>query len=140
MKGLGNIQAKLKKYSTQVDNEIDKSVQKAALVARNTAVQKAPIDNGQLRQGINFKRLGRRKNRLFSQMAYTIPQEFGTGNNVNIPEDAPESMKKAALAFKMKSKGVKTGNIKPKLFMYKGYKDAKAFLEEDLKKIISKKR
>ena len=140
MKGLNNIQAKLKKYKTEIDNEIDLSVKKATLIARNTAIAKAPIDNGQLRQGINLKRLGRRQMRLFSQMPYTIFQEFGTGKNVTIPEDAPESMKIAAQKMRSKSLGIKNGNIKPKLFMYAGFKDAKAFIEEDLKKIISKKR
>lgn len=139
--GLNEIKATLLKYKVSIDNEIDVVLKKAVLVARNKAVKKAPIDRGQLRQGINNKRIGRRHYRLQSQMNYTLPQEFGTGKSMEIPTDIDENLREIALKFKFSEFGINNPrSIKPKLFLTNGYYSARDYLEVELKKVINKKR
>ena len=141
VKGLNKLIKRIEKAEKDVERKISKEIESTTLIARNTAIENAPKDKGQLRQGINFKKLKNTAFQLFSQMHYTIPQEFGTGSKIDVPTDIPESLRQAGLKFKFSKFGASNPrSITPKLFMTKAYREAKQRLETNLPKILNERR
>jgi len=141
VKGLNKLIKRIEKAEKDVERKISKEIESTTLIARNTAIENAPKDKGQLRQGINFKKLRSTAFQLFSQMHYTIPQEFGTGSKVHIPTDIPESLRRAGLEYKFATSGASNPpSIEPNLFMTRAYREAKQRLETNLPKILNERR
>ncbi len=139
VRGLNALKKRLSKAGRQLSNEYDDATKSATLTARNTAIQRAPIDKGQLRQGINFKRLGKSHYRLFAQMPYSIFQEFGTGSSIKVPTNTDKKMRRIGLDYKYGS-NLQSKGVKPKLFMHAGYVVAKSYLSRKMELITNKKR
>ena len=139
VKGLKELKSRIRKAGRNMSSEYDKETQKAVLVARNAAIQRAPVDKGQLRQSVNFKRIGKSFYRLFAQMPYAIFQEFGTGFSIKVPTDIDGKMRRIGLEHKFGSK-MQSKGIKPKLFMTAGYRVARSYLKVKMQKIANRKR
>jgi HK97 gp10 family phage protein len=139
VRGLKALQNRITGASKSINNELDIAVKSGVLTARNTAIQQAPKDKGQLRQGINFRRLGKRHYELNSQMPYSIFQEFGTGFSINVPTNTSPQLRKVGLNYKYGSR-LKSKGIRPKLFMTKAFWVAKSYVAERAFRIVNKKR
>mgnify|MGYP006440328075 FL=1 len=138
-KGLNKLKGRIDKAGRGLSNEYDRETQKAALIARNAAIQRVPVDKGQLKQSISFDRKGKSFYRLSAQMPYAVFQEFGTGYSIQVPSDIESKLRRIGLDHKFGST-MQSNGIKPKLFMTAGYRVAKSYLKVKMQKIVDKKR
>jgi HK97 gp10 family phage protein len=101
------------------------------------ARQRAPIDLGKLRQGINNEKKGEFNQVIFARERYSAYMEFGTGGMVKVPNELKE------LAIQFKGKGVKEINLQPRPYLYPAFvkgrqqyiEDLEALLKNETKKI-----
>ena len=115
--------------------DVDKKV---ALITRSNAQeivvdarQRAPIDLGKLRQGINSEKDKNTFNyKIFAREKYSAYMEFGTGGMVKVPSELKE------IAIQFKGKGVKEINLQPRPYLYPAFVKGRQQYLEDLKALL----
>ena len=126
---------KLFKDLSNLGGDVDKKV---AIITRSNAQeivvdarQRAPIDLGKLRQGINSEKDKNTFNyKIFAREKYSAFLEFGTGGMVKVPNELKE------LAIQFKGKGVKEINLQPRPYLYPAFVKGREKYLEDLKALL----
>jgi len=80
----------LSTYPVKVKQDIDDVLAAGAVDIARMATQDAPVNNGLLRNGISFQRVGPLEYRVFSRANYSAFIEFGTRKRVQIPAGLEE--------------------------------------------------
>tara|TARA_R110000787_G_scaffold4780_1_gene18260 strand:+ start:3648 stop:4079 length:432 start_codon:yes stop_codon:yes gene_type:complete len=131
IKGLDKVFKDLSKLGADVDKKV-------ALITRSNAQeivvdarQRAPIDLGKLRQGINSEKDKNTFNyKIFAREKYSAYMEFGTGGMVKVPNELKE------IAIQFKGKGVKEINLQPRPYLYPAFVKGREQYLEDLKALL----
>ena len=131
IKGLDKVFKDLSKLGADVDKKV-------ALITRSNAQeivvdarQRAPIDLGKLRQGINSEKDKNTFNyKIFAREKYSAYMEFGTGGMVKVPSELKE------IAIQFKGKGVKEINLQPRPYLYPAFVKGREQYLEDLKALL----
>ena len=126
---------KLFKDLSKLGGDVDKKV---AIITRSNAQeivvdarQRAPIDLGKLRQGINSEKDKNTFNyKIFAREKYSAYMEFGTGGMVKVPNELKE------VAIQFKGKGVKEINLQPRPYLYPSFVKGRQQYLEDLKALL----
>mgnify|MGYP003649183209 FL=1 len=126
---------KLFKDLSKLGGDVDKKV---AIITRSNAQeivvdarQRAPIDLGKLRQGINSEKDKNTFNyKIFAREKYSAYMEFGTGGMVKVPNELKE------VAIQFKGKGVKEINLQPRPYLYPAFVKGRQQYLEDLKALL----
>tara|TARA_R110002072_G_scaffold133633_3_gene274194 strand:+ start:410 stop:841 length:432 start_codon:yes stop_codon:yes gene_type:complete len=126
---------KLFKDLSNLGGDVDKKV---AIITRSNAQeivvdarQRAPIDLGKLRQGINSEKDKNTFNyKIFAREKYSAFLEFGTGGMVKVPNELKE------VAIQFKGKGVKEINLQPRPYLYPAFVKGRQQYLEDLKALL----
>tara|TARA_R110000796_G_scaffold149826_1_gene266640 strand:- start:350 stop:781 length:432 start_codon:yes stop_codon:yes gene_type:complete len=96
------------------------------------AKQKAPVNLGKLRQGINVVKVNEYLYKVVARERYSAYMEFGTGGLVSVPSELKE------LAIQFKGAGVKQINIRPQPFLYPALLNGRVNYLKDLKAQLNK--
>lgn len=72
------VEANLEKFEKELPSILEKGLEKACLIVENSAKQKCPVDDGQLRQSINHIVKGK-KGEVGTNVEYAPYVEVGTG-------------------------------------------------------------
>lgn len=99
IKGLKELQRKLKNIPKSVSKEVDGAMALAANDYRNRAVNDAPVDEGILKNAITVERHKELDYEVVSGASWSAYIEFGTKSRVQIPSDL------TAYASQFKGKG-----------------------------------
>lgn len=97
-----------------------------------TAKQLAPVDIGDLRQGISEDKVDDYHYKVIAVQRYSAYMEFGTGGLVSVPNELKE------IAIQFKGAGVKQINLRPQPFMYPAWIKGKLNYLDDLTKQLKK--
>lgn len=92
----------------------------------------APVDFGDLRQGINEVKVDDYHYKVIAVQRYSAYMEFGTGGLVSVPNELKE------IAIQFKGAGVKQINLRPQPFMYPAWIKGKLNYLDDLTKQLKK--
>lgn len=140
VKGLGKVLKNLKKFGKEAEIEVHEITGDNATKIKIDAIQRAPLDTGKLKQGIQEIELGKADFKVMVNAGniapYSAYMEFGTGGMVQVPEELKE------MAIKFKGKGVKEINLQPQPYLYPAFvKGRKQYLADlkDLLKHLTKK-
>ena len=96
------------------------------------AKQRAPVNLGKLRQGINEVKVDDYHYNIVARERYSAYMEFGTGGLVSVPSELKE------LAIQFKGAGVKQINIRPQPFLYPALLNGRVNYLKDLKSQLNK--
>lgn len=132
----------LEKYKDEVEKEVKLAVLDNAKNIEFDAKNLAPVDNGDLRQGIYSEKTDEQG--LSYKVAagglgkkYAPYQEFGTGTKVDLSYLVEAGMP-TNYAMQFKGRGIKEVNLKPQPFLFPAFvKNSKTFLK-DLKDILKR--
>jgi len=128
--GLRELEAKINTLSTDVLEEVDIDVQDAAKLWEQLAKDSAPVDTDFLRGAIFGAPISFLNAEVVSPKFYSPYQEWGTGDNVSVPEDL------VAYAIQFKGKKHIKGNI-PHPFFFIHRPEVEAFLFDHITKILN---
>lgn len=126
--------AAFNKYGDEAVKEIKSITQITAQEVEDKAKNLAPVDKGQLRQGIVTVADTQDKGftwRVLATQPYSAYHEFGTGTYVNIKEGWGE------MARLFKGKGVKQVNILPEPFMYPAFVFGRRIFAKNIKESLN---
>ena len=151
----------LKKHGKEVEVEVAKIVKMTAQQAQATAISKAPVDNGTLRQSIKAEPITDLSWKVTAYEPYAAYQEFGTRGKVNVPIEFTELADKARRLPKGTFKGglnsikkwcinkgidvkfayiifinILNKGLKPQPFMYPSFVEARRNFNRDLKNLF----
>lgn len=133
IKGLSEIQKKLKQLPGKIKNEVIADIQDTADTIVMKAINKAPVDLGVLKQSIgNEPKKGGLNYIVFVGVEYAAPVEFGTGTETNIPAELKDYAKQ------FKGEGKKNINLPAQPFFFTGYFEERDKLLKTLRKNIAK--
>jgi hypothetical protein len=133
IRGLKNLQKRLKDLPNDIQEEVDIYLDAKALNVERDAIAAAPVDHGFLKGGIKANISLFLSKSIASNAAYSAYVEFGTGPHVRIPPGME--------AYAAQFKGSRPGNSKAQPFLFPAYfKNLRPRqVEKDLKKIIEKR-
>lgn len=87
------------------------------------AKARAPLDKGDLRQGIKAEKISdknwRVKTNATGKAPYSAYMEFGTGGSVNVPEEL------SGIAATWIGRGVKRINLRPRPYLFPAYQQGR---------------
>ena len=126
------VEALFKEYGDKAVDAFEDVIFDEATKMAEVAKLKSPVDNGTLRNSINWEK----ENNLLYNVGTNIPyapfMEFGTGGLVDIPNGWED------MALPFKGKGIKQVNISPQPFMYPAYLEGKKTFKKQMKLVIDK--
>jgi HK97 gp10 family phage protein len=125
--------ADLKEVSEELFADVRAELQAAAIEARDTAVQSAPVDLGALKQSIRNtpEAPNQSSYQVVVPINYAAYQEFGTGSGY-VPSSDPEVTE---LAATFRGAGIRQVNMKPQPYLIENTKKAFAKFLERIEKI-----
>ena len=131
IKGINKVLKDLSKLGKDVEKSViiitDANAKEIVVDAR----QRAPIDLGKLRQGINNEKKGEINQVIFAREKYSAFMEFGTGGKVKVPNELKD------VAIQFKGKGVKEINLQPRPFLYPAFVKGREQYLKDLKDLLN---
>ena len=130
VKNIKNLENAFKKYGDNAVNAFEEVVFDEATKMAQVAKQKSPVDNGTLRNSINWQKEAKLKYNVGTKIPYAPYMEFGTGGLVDIPTGWE------TMAAQFKGKGIKQVNILPHPFMYPAFLYGKSIFNKDLEDSI----
>ena len=104
LRGLDAVQKALSKLDTNLKKEVSNEINASALKIQSSAKRLAPVNFGQLRNGIALIRDNDLTFTIESKASYSAYVEFGTGGKVSVPADFT--------AYAQQFKGQKGGKFK----------------------------
>jgi HK97 gp10 family phage protein len=104
LSGLDALQKALSKLDTNIKKEVSNEINASALKIQSSAKRLAPVNFGQLRNGIGLVRDNDLTFSVESKASYSAYVEFGTGGKVSVPTDFT--------AYAQQFKGKKGGKFK----------------------------
>lgn len=104
LRGLDAVQKALSKLDTNLKKEVSNEINASALKIQSSAKRLAPVNFGQLRNGIALIRDNDLTFTVESKASYSAYVEFGTGGKVSVPADFT--------AYAQQFKGQKGGKFK----------------------------
>lgn len=113
LQGIADIQARLKKASTTILKDVDGVLQRGAGKIAEGAARDAPVDEGSLRRGITFKRLGLGSYEVISAASHSPYIEWGTKRKAKVPAELS--------SYAAQFKGLKTGSAEEALNAIKSW-------------------
>lgn len=128
--GLKELEAKINTLAPEVLEEIDIEVQDAAKLWEQLAKEAAPTRFGFLKGSILGSKLSFLNAEVVSPKFYSPYQEWGTGDNVSIPDEL------VAYAIQFKGHKKVKGN-KPHPFFFIQRPQVEAFLFDHINKILN---
>ena len=164
--GLDSIKNALDKVGNSVKIDLSREINASALTIQNQAKKKAPVNFGQLRNGIVLVKDSDLTFTIESKASYSPYVEFGTGGKVSVPTDFQAYAQTfrggkggkfkdmvEALALWVKRKGIGNGKndkglayvialnilrkgLRPQPFLIPAYKEELPKLLQRLKKLI----
>ena len=132
VKNIKNVEDALKKYGNKAVKGFAEATFDEATKLTEIAKLKAPVDNGTLKNSINWEKVDDLDYNVGTKIPYAPFMEFGTGGLVNIPLGWDE------MAEPFKGKGVRQVNLRPQPFMYPAYLESKKTYSKQLKLVIEK--
>lgn len=167
LQGIKGVEEALKNLDVSVKKDVSNEINASALKIQNDAKRLAPVNFGQLRNGIKLEKISDLTFGVESTASYSPYVEFGTGGKVSVPADFQayaQTFKggKAgkfkdmveALTLWVKRKGIGNGKndkglafviarsilqkgIRPQPFLIPAYEQEKPKLIQRLKKILN---
>lgn len=164
--GLDAVQKALNKLDTNIKKEVSNEINASVLKIQSNAKRLAPVNFGQLRNGISAIKENDLTFSVESKASYSAYVEFGTGGKVSVPSDftayAQQFKGKQAGKFKdmvnaltlwVRRKGIGNGKndkgmafiiarsilqkgLRPQPFLIPAYENEKPKLIQRLKKLI----
>lgn len=131
--GLVQLQAKLKQLPDKIKAEAVEDIQDAADAIVIKAIQRAPVDDGPLKQSVGNQPKNNGLNYIvFVSADYAPYIEFGTGTSVDVPNELKD------YAIQFKGKGIKQINLPARPFFFPGFFEERDKLVKTLKASIAK--
>jgi HK97 gp10 family phage protein len=167
LQGIKGIEDALKRIDTSLKKDVSNEIAASALKIQSDAKRLAPVNFGQLRNGIKFDKLSELTFAIESTASYSPYVEFGTGGKVSVPSDFQAYAKtfkggKAgkfkdmvdALTLWVRKKGIGNGRndkgmafviarsilqkgLRPQPFLIPAYEQEKPKLIQRLKKLLN---
>jgi HK97 gp10 family phage protein len=129
LQGLDKALKDLHKFKSKTADEVASEIKTTAFDIERDAKAAAPVDLGNLRQGIRVTSVTKMSAEVESQASYSPYVEWGTGGLVNVPADLSQ------YAAQFKGKGIKKVNLPARPFFYNSvFKNMKNLVER-LKRI-----
>ena len=130
VKGINKAIKELKNTGLQVSDKVDAITKSNAQEIEAEAKQKAPVDDGFLRNQISTEKKGEALYGVVANAPYSAYMEFGTGGEVEVPNELKD------IAIQFKGKGIKTVNIRPRPFLYPSFIKGRIQYLKDLKSYL----
>lgn len=167
LSGLDAVQKALKKIDTNLNKDLSNEINASALKIQSNAKRLAPVNFGQLRNGIGLIKDGELTFSVESKASYSPYVEFGTGGKVSVPADFTAYAQQFkgqkggkfkdmvdALTLWVKRKGIGNGKndkglafviarsilqkgLRPQPFLIPSYQEEKPKLIQRLKKLLN---
>ena len=132
LKNLKQVIASLENFGEEGEEVIKFTTEAIAREIEADAKARAPVDKGDLRQGILAVKINDRNWKVTTNSTgkapYSAYMEFGTGGLVNIPKELKE------IASSWMGRGLRKINIRPRPFLYPAYKKGRRGYFVQLKK------
>jgi HK97 gp10 family phage protein len=87
LQGIKEVQEALKNIDVSVKKDVSNEINASALKIQNDAKRLAPVNFGQLRNGIQLEKVSDLTFSVESKASYSPYVEFGTGGRVSVPAD-----------------------------------------------------
>lgn len=117
--------------SKEIEDGIDDILTANAIEIEAGAKQRAPVDNGTLRESISTNKTERLVKAINVNVDYAAYMEFGTGvYAAQYVGSLPEDWK--AEAAKFRGEGLRQVNITPRPYLYPAYEAQRKQITEDL--------
>lgn len=87
LQGIKEVQEALKNIDVSVKKDVSNEINASALKIQNDAKRLAPVNFGQLRNGIQLEKVSDLTFSVESKASYSPYVEFGTGGKVSVPAD-----------------------------------------------------
>lgn len=126
--GLDKTLRKLAKFGEEADRKVIAVTMITAQEIATDAAQRAPVDMGKLRQSVNASQETPYRWWVSVNVKYAPYIEFGTGTNVEVPQE----WKELAWSYYVNGKGF----MHPKPFLYPAYRKGIKQYERDLKDLL----
>jgi HK97 gp10 family phage protein len=130
VKGINKAIKELKNTGLQVSDKVDAITKSNAQEIEAEAKQKAPVDDGFLRNQISTEKKEEALYGVVANAPYSAYMEFGTGGEVEVPNELKD------IAIQFKGKGIKTVNIRPRPFLYPSFIKGRIQYLKDLKSYL----
>jgi HK97 gp10 family phage protein len=134
LQGIDKLYNKFKSLETKGKGEVKNEFNNAAINIQNAAKRAVVVDDGFLRNSIEFKEMGTNEKFVYTIRAkakYAPYVEFGTGGLVSIPAGYEQ------LAAQFRGRGIRKINLRARPFLIPAFEQEKPKLIERLKKLLN---
>jgi hypothetical protein len=133
VEGMDKLLKKFKTIPKAVETEIDAELATISVEFVDKAVQRVPVDNGFLKNGITFQRISVMNYEVSSNAPYSAYVEFGTITMVSVPAEL------TTYALQFKGKGIlKTGGMPARPFFFVHLPWARTEINKNLKEVVKR--
>lgn len=131
IKGLMELQLKVKNFNSNLNKEATAIVERGAQVFVRNAKRDAPVDFGVLRNSITYTKSSGIGFEVISGARYSPYLEWGTITKVDVPAE------QSSYAIQFKGSGLKTtGGIKPHPYFFKQIPSAVVTIESGINSLL----